>query len=87
MMKTTIGDYDAATKTVPVTFEEGDVTHERSVNACHDEAGSYDATATAARVADVARGVAVKIGLGVITNKPAEPEAAPAAEAEPAPAA
>lgn len=72
-MKTKIGKYDAATRTVSVTFTEGDVTHDRTVNACHDVDGGYDAAATKERVADVARGVAVKIGLGVIVNPP-EPE-------------
>lgn len=69
-MKTTIGPYDAATRQVPVTFEDAGVTHTRPVNACHDEAGDYDESATADRVADVARGVEIKIALGVITNPP-----------------
>ena len=75
-LTTDIGAYDAATRTVPVTFTQGDIVHQRSVNACLDEAGQYDAAATEARVADVARGVAHKIALGVITAAPsAEPEA------------
>jgi hypothetical protein len=66
-MQTTIGDFDAETKTVPVTFVHAGVTHERNVNACLDE-GVYDEEATEARVADVARGVTVKIDIGVIVN-------------------
>ena len=82
-MKTKIGKYDPATRGVPVTFTEGETVHTRTVNACHEASGAYDAAATRDRVADVARGVAVKIGLGVIVNLPeAEPEAA--ADATPA---
>lgn len=75
-MKTKIGKYDSATRTVPVTFTEGETIHQRSVNACHDESGAYDAAATRDRVGDVARGVAVKIGLGVIVNLPEADEPA-----------
>lgn len=76
-MKITIGDHDPATRTVAATFTSGDVVHERSVNACYDASGAYDADATAERVDEVGRGVAVKIGLGVITNAPeAEPDPA-----------
>ncbi|MFK3888480.1 hypothetical protein [Sphingomonas sp. NPDC079357] len=66
-MKITIGAYDATTRTVAVTFERDAVEHRRSVNACHDPQGGYDAIATAARVDDVARGVAHKIRVGAIT--------------------
>lgn len=83
-MKTTIGAYDPATRTVAARFEQGEIVHDRSVNACHDEGGEYDAEATAARVADVGRGVAVKIGLGVIAQPEATEEPAPAPE-EPTP--
>lgn len=79
---TDIGAYDAATRTVPVTFTQSGIVHRRSVNACLDEAGHYDAAATEARVAEVARGVAHKIALGVITAAPpAEPEASEKTEA------
>lgn len=67
---TKIGKYDPETRTVPVTFTSGDVVHDRPVNAVLDENGHYDAAATAARVADVANGVAHKIALGVITAAP-----------------
>ncbi len=73
-MKITIGAYDAATRTVAVTFEEGEIEHKRTVNACHDRHGGYDEAATAARIDDVARGVAQKILVGAITV----PEPAPA---------
>lgn len=73
-MKTTIGRYDASSRTVPVTFESGDVRHDRAVNACLTEDGRYDRKATVARVAEVARGVAAKISVGAISNM-VEPEA------------
>ena len=69
-MKKKIGKYDEDTRTVPVTFEVGDIVHRRSVNACLTADGLYDRKATCARVADVARGVAAKIDLGVIGNAP-----------------
>jgi hypothetical protein len=69
-MKITIGKFAPASRTVPVTFEHGGVRHERPVNACTDAAGKYDKAATAARVDDVASGVAHKIAIGAITNPP-----------------
>ncbi|MGN6421976.1 MAG: hypothetical protein ACTHLA_01565 [Asticcacaulis sp.] len=66
-MKTTIGKYNDKTRQVPVKFVEGGVTHNRDVNACHDDSGKYDAKATASRVEEVARGVAHKIAIGVIS--------------------
>jgi len=74
-MQTTIGPYDPATRTVPVTFTAGKLVHERTVNACLKD-GGYDQAATADRVAQVARGVATKMDLGVITDQP-EPQAVP----------
>jgi hypothetical protein len=73
-MKVSIGKFDAAARTVPVTFEHDGVTHKRDVNACLTGAGGYDKKATAERVEEVAKGVAHKIKLGVITNPPPEPE-------------
>jgi hypothetical protein len=69
-----IGAYDSTARIVPVTFTSGDVTHERTVNAVLKTDGSYDKTATKARVDEVALGVAHKIGLGVITNPPPAPD-------------
>lgn len=66
----TIGDFDSATRTVPVTFEHAGVTHERSVNACFDAGGGYDEAETEARVYQVANGVVRKIEIGAITNPP-----------------
>jgi hypothetical protein len=62
--------YDAPTgdeTTVEVTFtsDSPSLTHVRAVNAIFTS-GSYDATATATRVAEVAAGVANKVALGVI---------------------
>ncbi len=81
-MKIMIGAYDPAARTVAVRFEHDDVTHDRPVNACLDKAGAYDAAATAARVDQVALGVATKIELGVITTP--EPVADPVVDPAPA---
>ena len=67
--------YEAPTgdeTTVDVTFtsDSPSLTHARSVNAVFTD-GSYDATKTAERVAEVALGVENKIAVGVITP-PAE---------------
>lgn len=77
-MQITVGKFDRSSSSVPVTFEHMGVRHERSVNACLTDKGRYDEEATAARVNDVAAGVAHKIQLGVITNPP-EPEVSPEA--------
>lgn len=69
---TKIGRFNADTRTVPVTFTGGEVVHQRSVNAVVDSSGKHDRKATVARVAEVARGVAEKINLGVIVNPPVE---------------
>lgn len=78
-----IGTFDAETRTVPVTFTHGEIRHLRSVNACLDSAGNFDAEATEARIREVARGVAHKIAIGVIVaeSDPVQPEA----EEEPQP--
>ncbi|SFR79777.1 hypothetical protein [Sphingomonas jatrophae] len=83
-MQTEIAPYDAARRTVGVTFTHAGVVHQREVNACHDGDGAYDAEATAARVEAVASGVAVKIAAGAITNPPApaDDDAAPGAAVE-----
>lgn len=80
-MKITIGKFDPASRQVPVTFTEGDIRHQRQVNAVLKADGGYDKAATKARVDEVAEGVAHKIRLGVITNPPPEPVEAPAPEA------
>lgn len=67
-MKTTIAPYEADARTVTVTFEQDGIIHTRTVNACFDDAGTYDDAATAERVEDVARGVANKIQLGILKN-------------------
>lgn len=72
-IKTSVGDFDVTTKTVPVTFTVGDVVHERTVNACLTDAGEYDKDATIIRVDEVGNGVKAKVELGVIVNK-VEPE-------------
>lgn len=57
---------------VMVTFTQGDIVHERSVNAVFTDE-SYDAEATETRVSEVARGVAHKIAVGVITQRATDP--------------
>ena len=81
-MRITIGKFDRATGTVPVTFDYEGVQHRRCVNACLSDKGRYDADATKLRVDDVAEGVAHKIRLGVITNLVSEPAAPEAATTE-----
>lgn len=71
-METTIGEFNSDTRSVPVTFTQGDVVHARDVNACLDDDGGYDEAATQERVGQVARGVARKIAVGAIRK--AEPE-------------
>jgi hypothetical protein len=73
-LTTKIGAFNAAKRTVPVKFTSGDIVHDRTVNAVLNADGKYDAKATKARVAEVARGVAAKIDLGVIVA-PIEEEA------------
>ena len=62
--------YDAPTgdeTSVDVTFTDGTVTHQRSVNAVFTD-GAYDADATEERVAQVASGVENKIAVGAISQ-------------------
>lgn len=66
-MKFTIGKFDEAERSVPVTFSHNGVRHRRSVNATLTDAGTYDAEATRETVAQVADGVAYKIEIGAIT--------------------
>ena len=73
---TKIGAYDAASRSVRVTFTSGAIEHKRSVNAVLTDAGEYDAEATAARVEEVAAGVAQKIACGAITASTEEGESA-----------
>ncbi len=65
-----IGALDSVTRTVPVTFALGEIEHRRTVNAVIKENGTHDRAATVERVHEVARGVAEKIKLGVITTAP-----------------
>ena len=69
-IQTQIGSFDPATKSVPVTFTSGDIVHQRHVNAVINSDGQYDEAETAARVADVASGVAHKIAVGAIGTAP-----------------
>lgn len=76
-LTTHIGAFDKNKRIVSVTFISGEIVHTRDVNAVVNAIGDYDAAGTEARVAEVARGVAHKIELGVITVPPPEPEASP----------
>jgi hypothetical protein len=60
-----IGDLEG--EQILVTFTDGTITHERHVNACFTD-NSYDADATSERCKQVARGVARKIELGLISQ-------------------
>lgn len=81
-MNIKIGPFQAATRTVTVTFTDsgtdGDFVHRRDVNAVLTAAGTYDRVATRARVDQVAQGVVAKRALGVFDAPPAPAE--PAAE-------
>ena len=61
---------------VNVSFTDGTITHQRSVNAVFTE-GAYDAEATETRVAEVAAAVENKIALGVIRELDTEPSLIP----------
>lgn len=80
-MRSSIGNFIAVDRTVPVTFRDGDFVHKRTVNAVIDEAGNYDRAATRLRVADVAAGVAAKQARGVFRATAPSPE--PANEGNP----
>lgn len=71
-LTTKIGTFNSDSKSVSVTFTSGDIVHTRDVNAVLKDSGAYDKSATADRVAEVAQGVAAKIGLGVIKATVAE---------------
>lgn len=68
-MKITIGTFDPATGTVPVTFRQGAKAHTRAVNAVRAADGSYDRKATKARAAEVGAGVANKFAAGLLTGE------------------
>ena len=78
---TKIGKFDPETRSVPVTFTSAEIVHKRSVNAVLKDDGSYDKTGTAARVEEVAQGVAHKIAAGIIAvPKPESPPEVATAE-------
>ena len=69
---------EGAAKTITVTYDTGEWTHVREVNAVFAEDGSYDAEATETRVSEVGAGVQNKINVGVLTAPPeVDPSAAP----------
>lgn len=67
-MKITIGKFDPATGTVPVTFRQDGKTQTRAVNAVLADDGSCDRKATKLRAEEVGAGVAHKFALGVAGN-------------------
>lgn len=67
-MKITIGRFDRATGSVPVTFEADGKSHTRDVNAVIGADGKHDRAATVARVEEVAAGVAHKFAAGLLGN-------------------
>ncbi len=76
-MKIEIGKFDRATGTVPVTFEQDGKRHKRDVNAVIRADGRHDRKATAARVDQVAAGVAHKFALGLLGDPAAPQQPAP----------
>ncbi|MBV8973102.1 MAG: hypothetical protein JO290_12515 [Sphingomonadaceae bacterium] len=71
-MRTAIGPFRAIDRSVTVTFTDDGFSHTRHVTAALDEHGAYDAAGTAARVDQVAAGVAHKRDLGLF-DKPGTP--------------
>lgn len=71
-MKITVGRFDVATGTVPVTFEHKGRSHSRTVNAVIGEDGKHDRAATLIRVDEVAAGVANKFALGLLGEEATE---------------
>ena len=69
-MKITIGKFDPATGTVPVTFTQGALNHARRINAVRADDGSHDRAATRQRAEEVALGVAHKFNLGLLGTLP-----------------
>ena len=77
---------EGAATSITVTYNTGEWTHVREVNAVFDSEGVYDADATETRVAQVGMGVQEKIKVGVLNAPdpdPVEPTADPAAEESP----
>lgn len=74
-MKITIGRFDRATGSVPVTDKQDGKRHSRDVNAVIGADGKHDRAATVTRVNEVAAGVANKFAAGLlgdpITDEPA----------------
>lgn len=69
-----MGAFDPDTRQVLVKFTMDDVEHTRSVNAVLTEDGEFDREGTEERIAELSRGVAEKIRLGVIRNPEPETE-------------
>jgi hypothetical protein len=67
-MDISIGKFNSTTKSVEVTFSQGNFSFKRNVNAVLNEDNSYDSSATQIRVNLVAAGVANKANLGVISK-------------------
>lgn len=65
-LKTTVGAFDAETRTVSVTFRDGAIRHVRAINAAVDGDGKYLRAETLAIIDQQAAGVAEKIRLGLI---------------------
>lgn len=69
-----MGAFDPDTRQVLVKFTMDGVEHSRSVNAVLTEDGEFDREGTEERIAELSRGVAEKIRLGVIRNPEPETE-------------
>lgn len=69
-----MGAFDPDTRQVLVKFTMDGVEHTRTVNAVLTEDGEFDREGTEERIAELSRGVAEKIRLGVIRNPEPETE-------------
>jgi hypothetical protein len=65
-MTHTIGKFNRASRSVPLTVTHNGVTVARPINACLTAEGKHDLPATRERAAAVARGIRHKIERGVI---------------------
>lgn len=69
-MDITIGDYDATTGNVPVTFTDGDKTFTRDARAVLDNKGKYDPAGTQLIADALGDALALQWGCGVIPHTP-----------------
>lgn len=69
-MRSSIGNFIALDRSVPVTFRDDGFIHKRLVKAVLKADGTYDKAATKERVAQVAAGVERKRAAGALDKPP-----------------